>query len=138
MEYGLIPKIDQYSDNKALEMQKIQSSNSSSEIKDKDQLKQIQQEAIIKAKEASDVKEVKNEVKAPKEKYEVTLSNTNFGFNDTSKDFYVKVTRGSAENQYPTEDMMRLKAYMLSLQEDITASWNQVGFYILLDCYFWV
>ena len=69
-----------------------------------------------------DQKEVKNEVKAPKEKYEVTLSNTNFGFNDTSKDFYVKVTRGNTENQYPTEDMMRLKAYMLSLQEDITAS----------------
>ena len=69
MEYGLIPKIDQFSDNKALEMQKIQSSNSSSEIKDKDQLKQIQQEAIVKAKEASDVKEAKNDVQAPKEKY---------------------------------------------------------------------
>lgn len=122
MEYGLIPKIDQYSDNKALEMQKIHSSNSSSEIKDKDQLKQIQQEAIVKAKEASDVKEAKNDVPVTKEKYEITLSNTNFGFNDTSKDFYVKVTRGSAENQYPTEDMMRLKAYMLSLQEDVTAS----------------
>lgn len=122
MEYGLIPKIDQYSDNKALEMQKIQSSNSSSEIKDKDQLKQIQQEAIVKAKETSDVKEVKNEVQTSNDKFEVTLSNTNFGFNDKSRDFYVKVTRGNAENQYPTEDMMRIKAYMLSLQEDITAS----------------
>lgn len=122
MEYGLIPKIDQYSDNKALEIQKIQSSNSSSEIKDKDQLKQIQQEAIVKAKEASNVKEAKNDVQAPKEKYEVTLSNTNFGFNDTSRDFFVKVTRGSTENQYPTEDMMRIKAYMLSLQDDVTAS----------------
>ena len=48
--------------------------------------------------------------------------NTNFGFNDKSRDFLKKVTRGNAENQYPTEDMMRIKAYMLSLQEDITAS----------------
>ncbi len=122
MEYGLIPKIDQYSDNKALEMQKIQSSNSSSEIKNKDQLKQIQQEAIVKAKETSDIKEVRNDFQTPIGKYEVTLANTNFGFNDTSRDFYVKVTRGNAENQYPTEDMMRLKAYILSLQGDVTAS----------------
>lgn len=123
MEYGLMPKIDQYSDNKALEIQKVQPSSNSSEIRDKENLKQIQQETIVKAKEASDVKEAKNEATTSVSKYEVVLSNTNFGYNDSSKDFYVKVARGNVENQYPTEEMMRMKAYMLSLNEDaVTAS----------------
>ena len=115
MEYGLIPKIDQFTDNRALEIQKVQSSASSSEVKNKENLEQVQQEAIIKAKEASDVKEVKNEKVASSQKYEVLLSNTNFGYNDSSKDFYVKVARGNVENQYPTQEMMKMKAYLLSL-----------------------
>lgn len=65
-------------------------------------------------KESPEVREVSNKTSsAPK--YEVMLSNMNFGFNDTSKDFYVKVERGNMENQYPTQEMMRIKAYMLSL-----------------------
>ena len=114
MEYGLIPKIDQFTDNRALEIQKVQSSASSSEVKNKENLEQVQQEAIIKAKEASDVKEVKNEKVASSQKYEVLLSNTNFGYNDSSKDFYVKVARGNVENQYPTQEMMKMKAYLLT------------------------
>lgn len=122
MEYGLIPKIDQFSDNRALEIQKVQPSASSSEVKSKENLEQVQQEAIVKAKEASDLKEVKNEKMASSSKYEVVLSNTNFGYNDSSKDFYVKVERGNIENQYPTEEMMKIKAYMLSLSQDVSAS----------------
>lgn len=117
MEYGLIAKIDQFSDNRALEIQKVQPSKNSSEIKDKDELKQIQQDILVKAKESTDVKEVKNEP-SPQSKYEVVLTNMNFGFNDSSKDFYVKVARGNIENQYPTEDMMRLKSYLMNLNSD--------------------
>jgi uncharacterized FlaG/YvyC family protein len=113
MEYGLIPKLNQFVDNNSVEIQKVQSSNETSQIGQKDQLKQIQQEAIAKEKEVSAAK--KTEAQQSSSKYEVTLSNTNFGFNDQSKDFYVKVSRGSAENQYPTESMMRLKAYMMGL-----------------------
>ena len=51
MEYGMLPKIDQFSDNKALEIQKIQPSIKSSEVKSKDELQQIQQDAISKEKE---------------------------------------------------------------------------------------
>ena len=47
----------------------------------------------------------------------MTLSNTNFGFNNSSQDFFVRVERGTAENQYPTEDMMRVKAQMRALQK---------------------
>ncbi len=112
MEYGMMPKIDQFSDNKALEIQKVQPSNKSSEVIAKDDLKEIQQQAIDKQKEVSDVKQIK-ETSTPS-KYEVVLTNMNFGYNDASKDFYVKAIRGNIENQYPTEDMMRVKAYLLS------------------------
>ncbi len=41
----------------------------------------------------------------------------NFGFNSSSQDFFVRVERGNSENQYPTEDMMRVKAQMMALQK---------------------
>ena len=44
---------------------------------------------------------------------EVIIDNVRFGYNKESKDFFVKVTRGDVELKFPTEDMMRLKAYLL-------------------------
>ncbi len=113
MEYGIVPKINQFSDNKSLEIQKVQSSTKSSETKSKDELQQIQEAVITKEKEVAETKKVENN-QPSSAKYEVVLSNINFGFNDSSKDFYVKVERGNAENQYPTEDMMKIKAYLLN------------------------
>lgn len=113
MEYGTIPKLNQFVDNRSVEIQKVQSSQESSEVKNKDELKQIQQDILVKEKEVSDVKQVKNEAPSSS-KYEVVLANMNFGFNDSSKDFYVKVARGNTENQYPTEDMMRIKAFLMN------------------------
>lgn len=113
MEYGLIPKLDQFVDNKSIEVKKIQSSNETTKIGQKDDLVQIQQAAIEKDKKVAEAKKI--EESSGVSKYQVVLSNMNFGFNDESKDFYVKVTRGSAENQYPTEQMMRLKAYIMNL-----------------------
>ncbi len=49
---------------------------------------------------------------------EVILDNIKFGYNRTSKDFFVKVTRGNSEYKYPTEDMMRVKAHLLSELEE--------------------
>lgn len=44
---------------------------------------------------------------------EVIIDNVRFGYNKESKDFFVKVTRGEAEYKYPTEDMMKVKAFLL-------------------------
>ena len=44
---------------------------------------------------------------------EVILDNIQFGYNKQSRDFFVKVTRGDVERKYPTEDMMRIKAFLL-------------------------
>lgn len=119
MEYGLIPKLNQYTDNKALDIQKVQPSKKSTEITEKDDLQQLQQDILINEKKVSDVKEVKNQ-SGSSSKYEVVLTNMNFGFNDSSKDFFVKATRGSVENQYPTQDMMRLKSYLMNLDTSIS------------------
>ena len=47
------------------------------------------------------------------EKNEIILDNVKFGYNKSSKDFFVKITRGEAEYKYPTEDIMKVKAYIL-------------------------
>ncbi len=51
-------------------------------------------------------------------KNEVILDNIKFGYNRTSRDFFVKVTRGNSEYKYPTEDMMRIKAHLLRELEE--------------------
>jgi hypothetical protein len=113
MEYGTIPKLDQFTDNRALNIQRVQSSSESSAIANKNDLNQVSQETTIESKEVSKTSEVSTQ-SSNQAKYEVVLTNTNFGFNDSSKDFYVKAVRGNAENQYPTENMMRIKSFMMS------------------------
>ena len=44
---------------------------------------------------------------------EVILDNIKFGYNRESKDLFVKITRGDIENKYPTEDMMKIKAFLI-------------------------
>ncbi len=53
------------------------------------------------------------------DKNEVILDNVRFGYNRNSKDFFVKVTRGEAEYKYPTEDMMKVKAYIMQELESL-------------------
>ena len=113
MEYGMVSKLSQFTDNKALEVQKVQTSSQSAEIKNRQNLESIQE----KSKESSNVSQVQNEKSATSQKYEVLLTNTNFGYNVNSRDFFVKVERGKVENQYPTEQMMKIKAYIQNLQQ---------------------
>lgn len=116
MELGIIPKIDQFKDNNVIEKQQVQSTFASDKTKEKNSLEEIQKQGLEKAKDSAEVASIKKG-EAQSAKYEVTLSNTNFGFNTSSKDFFVKVERGNTENQYPTQDMMKVKAHMLSLQQ---------------------
>ncbi|MCG3710005.1 hypothetical protein [Aliarcobacter butzleri] len=113
MEYGMVSKLSQFTDNTALEVQKVQTSSQSAEIKNRQNLESIQE----KSKESSNVSQVQNEKSATSQKYEVLLTNTNFGYNVNSRDFFVKVERGKVENQYPTEQMMKMKAYIQNLQQ---------------------
>ena len=84
----------------------------------------------IKTKQVSNVEEKvktiqedeykKNSSKEPtSELNEVILDNIKFGYNRESKDFFVKITRGDIENKYPTEDMMKVKAFILQELESL-------------------
>ncbi|WP_320034286.1 hypothetical protein [Halarcobacter sp.] len=122
MEYGLIPTINQYADNNELLIQQVQPSNEIAKLSNGNEAKQLARDAFLKGiDEVSDSSEVSktNEVSSAKvsQYQEVVLTNLNFGFNDASRDFYVKAVRGEAENQYPTDDMMRLKAYYLAQEQ---------------------
>ena len=117
MEVGMITRIDQYKENKNIEMQQVRSTADSASINNKKELEQVQQEAISKGKKNEAVEQIKVDPSKVAAKYESLISNIDFGYNKESRDFYVKVERGNIENQYPTEEMMRVKAYVISMQE---------------------
>ena len=96
MELGRIAEIDNAQVN---HVEKIKS------VKEVDEKQKIIQEEQYK-KVQGNMPEVDTN--------EVILDNVKFGYNKNSKDFFVKVTRGDAEYKYPTEDMMRVKAHILS------------------------
>ena len=95
MEIGRVAEIDNAKINNVEKAQKV------SNVDEKNKV--IQDEEYKKAlgpQSASD-------------KNQVILDNVRFGYNKSSKDFFVKVTRGEAEYKNPTEDMMKVKAYIL-------------------------
>ena len=112
MEYGLIPRIDQYSNNKSLELQKISATNITSKTDEQSKLSEVAKDEVSNT--SSEIKVNKTTTEAIKNQHEVVLTNTNFGFNDSSNDFFVRATRGDAVNQYPTEQMMRIKSFVMN------------------------
>lgn len=103
MEIGRVAEIDNAKVNNLEKLQKISNVDENKKIVDEEQYKKAL---------GSDI-ESKNEV---------ILDNVRFGYNRTSKDFFVKVTRGEAEYKYPTEDMMKVKAYILQELESLQNS----------------
>lgn len=95
MEIGRIAQIDNAKQNNIEKAQKV------STIEEKN--KTIQDEEYKK----------NSNILPDTELNEVIIDNVRFGYNKESKDFFVKVTRGEAEYKYPTEDMMKVKAFLL-------------------------
>jgi len=121
MEYGLMPNINQYVDNNQVQLQQVQPLSEIAKLKNGDEAKQIAKDNFLKGvdsvsagktSEVSKSKEVSPQKVAQYQ--EVALTNLNFGYNDSSKDFYVKAVRGKAESQFPTDEMMKLKAYFIA------------------------
>lgn len=117
MELGIRPNIDQFKENNAVQMQQVQQGSGSAKTSEQKELQQIQKQSIENEKATSEASEVKNDA-VNNSNFEVLISNTNFGYNGSSQDFFVKVARGNVENQYPTEDMMRVKAEMMALNKE--------------------
>ncbi|MDY0051100.1 MAG: flagellin [Aliarcobacter sp.] len=95
MEIGRVAEIDNTKVNNIIKAEKVSNVDEQSKV--------IQEDEYKKAL-SPDLTSDKNEV---------ILDNVKFGYNKSSQDFFVKVTRGEAEYKYPTEDMMKVKAYIL-------------------------
>lgn len=95
MELGRLPEIDNAQTNHVEKLKKIQEVDNDNRI--------VPDEKYKKASS-------KSEEESPNE---VILDNVQFGYNKKSHDFYVKVTRGEAEYKFPTEDMMKMKAFLM-------------------------
>ncbi|QDF29264.1 hypothetical protein [Halarcobacter anaerophilus] len=124
MEYGLVPTINQYAENNEILIQQVQPSNAIAKLSNGNEAKQIQRDNFLKGVEqtsedkSSEVSETKEVSSSKVSQYqEVVLTNLNFGFNNSSRDFYVKAIRGESESQYPTDEMMKLKAYYLEQEQ---------------------
>ncbi|MDD3055878.1 MAG: flagellin [Aliarcobacter sp.] len=95
MEIGRIAEIENSKVNNSEKTQKV--------INVDEKNKVIQEDQYKKALGSGDITD----------KNEIILDNVKFGYDKSSKNFFVKITRGDAEFKYPTEDMMKVKAYML-------------------------
>lgn len=95
MELGRIAEIDNAKLNNVEKVQKVNETSGNDRVIQDDEYKKV-----LGNREIID-------------KNEVILDNVMFGYNKSSKDFFVKVTKGEAEYKYPTEDMMKVKAYLL-------------------------
>lgn len=89
-------------------------------------LEMIEQAQVDYVSKISKIQETDKKVKVdPDEKYknvqskvedsskEVILDNVKFGFNSETNEFFVRIKKGDAEYQYPTEDMMKLKRSLM-------------------------
>mgnify|MGYP003571697522 CR=1 FL=1 len=116
MEFGLIPKLEQFQFNS---QQNIQTINESRELQNLKPERETEEVISYKGiKDSDEIKEAKQQTKIDTTTYqEFTLTNLNFGYNNSSKDFFVKVQRGELEHQYPTDEMMKLKAHLMQLSE---------------------
>ncbi len=95
MQVGRVAVVDNAKTNNVEKNEKITNLNEKSKVIQEDEYKKT-----LGSQTGSD-------------KNEVILDNVRFGYNKDSRDFFVKITRGEAEYKYPTEDMMKVKAYIL-------------------------
>jgi hypothetical protein len=96
MELGRLAEMEQAQVNHVEKIEKVQQLDDQNRVNSNEQYKNAQQKA-------------ENTVS----QNEVILDNVRFGYNTSSEDFFVKVTRGEAEYKFPTDEMMRIKAQMM-------------------------
>ena len=100
MEIGRVADIDNAQINNIEKVQKINNVDDKNKLIQDDEYKKTLGSEQILAKN------------------EVMLDNVKFGYNKSSKDFFIKITRAEAEYKYPTEDMMKVIAFILQELEN--------------------
>ncbi|MGB5918625.1 flagellin [Arcobacter sp.] len=115
MEFGPIPALNEFQMDSVKKFERINEINPSKKVDNDQQPNEVQS---VQDKIAEEVKTNKVKKGDFSTYNEVTLTNLSFGYNEQSKDFFVKVQRGDFEAQYPTDEMMRLKAFIISSNEN--------------------
>ncbi len=98
-------------------------------------LEMIEQAQVDYVSKISKIQETEQKVKVdPDEKYknlqtkdipdsnETILDNVKFGYNADTNEFFVRITKGNQEYQYPTEDMFRLKKSLMEAYKETQSS----------------
>lgn len=101
-----------------------------------EQIDQSKVEHLEKIKKISNVQEehtilpdekYKNIQKSPNQQQanEVMLDNVKFGFDSTTKEFFVRIEKEGSNYQFPTEQVLKMKAHLQeSLEEQMKKSSN--------------
>lgn len=100
----------QLQNNLSFNNDKLLNSNNNSKMEET--MKKVDIEELNKTEQI--IKKNKVELENSSFKYEVPIVTTDFGFNTKTKDFYIKVSRNGIENKFPTDEMMKLKEYLMN------------------------
>lgn len=100
MEIGRIAEIEKAQSNNVEKIQKVQEVDEKYKVDPNEQYKN----------------QTRGEIKV--DPNEVILDNVKFGFNKKSQDFFVKIIRGDMEYKYPSDQMMKMKAYLLESMKE--------------------
>lgn len=99
MQLGRLEMMDQSQVEYVSKISKIQETDKKTKIDPDEQYKNVQTKDVSKEND-------------------IMLDNVKFGYNPESKEFFVRVTRGDNEYQFPTEDMFRLKKSLMEAYEN--------------------
>jgi uncharacterized protein (UPF0335 family) len=94
MQIGRLEMIDQAQVDYVSKISKIQETDKKTKIDPEEQYKNAQSAVT-------------------EDKKEVILDNVKFGFDEETKEFFIRIKSGDSEYQYPTEDMMKLKKSLM-------------------------
>jgi uncharacterized FlaG/YvyC family protein len=94
MLLGRLEMIDQAQVDHVSKISKIQESDKKDKVDPEEKYKNVQPKLESKSNE-------------------MILDNVKFGYNSDTNDFFVRITKGDTELQYPTEDMMKLKQTLM-------------------------
>jgi uncharacterized FlaG/YvyC family protein len=119
MEVGNIPKFEQYANFSPTKVEEVQPTHSISLLNEEVKNRNIDHPDLVKELQEAHKNSATKENTAATPAMEFIISNVNFGYNPQSKDFFVKVNRSDYVAQYPTDEMMKLKAYLMNLSQGI-------------------
>jgi len=103
MQLGRLETMDQAQTEHVSKISKIQETDQKAKIDPEEQYKN-----------ASTKVEARNN--------EIILDNVKFGYNSETNDFFVRIQKGDVVNQYPTEDMMKLKKALEDAYQSVSKS----------------